>query len=92
MKVIMPIASLRLNCPKCGSKTVYKRKGYDGELGEGQYCIKCEKFIEAMINRSFPMFVSVEENQVSVLHDKIQKEVNDLFQRKFLEVGKKHVK
>lgn len=86
MKVIIPISSLGIICPKCGGKTSYKRKGYDGELGEGQYCSKCEQFIESMINRSFPMFVSVEENQVSALHDKIQKEVDSIFQRKLLGV------
>ena len=81
MKVILPLSSLSLRCPKCGSRTRYKREGYDGELGEGQYCPKCQKFIESMIKRSFPVFVSVEENQVSALHSAIQKEVDQLFKR-----------
>lgn len=75
-KVIIPIGNFQLTCPKCGSQTHYKRKGYDGELGEGQYCGKCKKFIIEMIQRSFPMFVSCEEDKISTLHEKLQKEVD----------------
>jgi len=86
MKVILPISSLSLQCPNCGNHTQYKRKGYDGELGEGQYCSKCKQFIEDMIHRSFPMFVSVEKKEVSILHDKIQKEVDSIFQKEKVRV------
>lgn len=80
-KVIIPTANFRLICPKCGGKTRYRRKGYDGELGEGQFCDKCNQFIGAMINRSFPEFVSVEEDKISELHTAIQVNVNKYFKR-----------
>jgi len=89
-KVIIPLGNFRLTCPKCGSQTHYKRKGYDGELGEGQYCDKCKKFITDMIQRSFPMFVSCQEDHVSAVHNQIQKEV-DKFYAITVKTGRKGV-
>jgi len=44
-KVYIPIANIPVNCPKCGTLTHYRRDGYDGELGEGQYCDKCKEYV-----------------------------------------------
>ena len=36
-------------CPACGNKTHYRREGYDGEKGEGQYCDTCKNFLSSII-------------------------------------------
>jgi len=44
-KVYIFLNSISVSCPKCGEETRYRRDGYDGEDGEGQYCNKCKRYI-----------------------------------------------
>lgn len=69
--VYIPASSLIRECPICNSQIRYRRDGYDGELGEGQYCKKCNQYI---LTGGFGLFVKVpvdSKNQVTKEGQKI---------------------
>ena len=74
--------SFRLRCPKCGGITIYRRFGYDGEKGEGQYCEDCKQFISEMVDGTLPHLVWIEESELGELKEAVQEAIDERYKRK----------
>ena len=60
--IYIPASSLIRQCPICDSDTRYRRLGYNGERGEGQYCYQCQRWIPTGLG-----LVKVEVNEDNII-------------------------
>ena len=60
----------------CNTKTRYRRLGYDGELGEGQYCGECKRWMPTGLG-----FVKVEVDGKGNITNKGQKTIDKFRER-----------
>jgi len=68
-------------CPACGSKTIYRRRGYDGTEGEGQFCEKCGKFLYQIVPKlGFPPPMTMIKFSIYRKNrDYIQQQINEAY-------------
>ena len=68
-RVILFLNSISLECPACFTETYYRRDGYDGINGEGQYCKTCAKYVVQAGMR----YITVERNNPKEIDEWKQK-------------------